>query len=94
MNAPTRRDESVHQVCSFYVSTPDLNCVANLGGKPTFFTKNFCFQLLHQVSNESIVSREGGSSVNVHVLQEVSDLAGFESKGFRCLGHSGFPESW
>ena len=54
----TRRDESVHQFRSFHFSTQDVNRVANFGEKIHFLYKELLFQLLHHVSNESIMSEE------------------------------------
>ena len=80
---------------------PKTSIVSPLLSNTHFLYKELLFQLLHHVSNESIISREK-FIVSVNVLKEISvanverivDLSGFESKIFRCLSHSVFPKSW
>ena len=93
INLPSRRDRSTFR--------PKISSVSPLVVRTsTFFTKNSCFNFCSRSSPER--EREK-FIVKVHTLKEsvlvsckksIVDVAGFESKVFRCLGHTVFPGSW
>ena len=89
-------DELVAKGCAFHFSFRHFNASSDVAEIVDFNFKEHLFQFVYHsiISTETFV-------VNVHILDKFSrihakrivNLAGVESKIFRCIRHSIFPES-